>query len=59
LLPYGTPASELSGSDTSGQRVRPFGIRAQGDFLPETPARNESPAPFPSYPCMDRLPVPA
>ena len=33
------PASELPSSDTTGQRVRPFGIRAQGALLPETPAR--------------------
>ena len=46
----GTPASEPAGSDTSGQRVRPFGIRAQGALLPETPAWKEGPPPFPPYP---------
>lgn len=33
------PASGLPRPDTSGQRVRPFGYRAQGALLPETPAR--------------------
>jgi hypothetical protein len=42
------PASGLPRPDTSGQRVRPFGIRAQGALLPETPARKG--APFPLYP---------
>ena len=44
------PASEPSRSDTMAQRVRPFGIRAQGALLPETPARNGGPPPFPPYP---------
>ena len=46
----GTPASEPSRSDTSGQRVRPFGIRAQGALLPETPARTGDAVPFPPLP---------
>ena len=46
----GTPASEPSRSDTSGQRVRPFGIRAQGALLPETPARTGDAVPFPPFP---------
>lgn len=37
----GSPASDLSGSDTPGQRVRPFAFRAHGALLPETPARKE------------------
>ena len=44
------PASEASRSDTSGQRVRPFGIRAQGALLPETPARTGAAVPFPPLP---------
>ena len=44
------PASEPSRSDTSGQRVRPFGIRAQGALLPETPARTGDAVPFPPLP---------
>ena len=46
----GTPASEPAGSDTSGQRVRPFGIRTQGALLPETPARTGDAVPFPPLP---------
>lgn len=38
----GSPASDLSGSDTSGQRVRPFACRVQGALLPETPAPNKA-----------------
>ena len=47
----GSPASELSGSDTPGPRVRPLGIRAHGALLPETPARKgETPfSPHPRY----------
>ena len=33
------PASGLPRPDTDGQRVRPFGICAQGALLPETPAK--------------------
>ena len=44
------PASGLPRPDTSGQRVRPFGIRAQGALLPEAPASKEGPPPFPPYP---------
>jgi hypothetical protein len=45
----GSPASEASRSDTSSQRVRPFGIRAQGALLPEAPAQKGN-APFLRYP---------
>ena len=38
----GTPASEPSCSDTSGQGVRPLETRAQGALLPETPASEPS-----------------
>jgi hypothetical protein len=48
LLPCAIPASELSGSDTSGQGVRPLETRAHGALLPETPARKG--IPFPPYP---------
>ena len=34
----GSPAPERFASDTTDRRVRPFGIRAQGALLPETPA---------------------
>lgn len=34
----GSPASERFASDSSDRSVRPFGIRAQGALLPETPA---------------------
>ena len=44
------PASGLPRPDTDGQRVRPFGIRAQGTLLPETPAWNGGPPPFPPNP---------
>jgi len=43
------PASGLPRPDTDGQRVRPFGICAQGALLPETPARKGE-MPFPLYP---------
>ena len=49
------PASEPSRSDTMAQRVRPFGIRAQGALLPKTPARKEGIAPFPPYPHIRRV----
>jgi hypothetical protein len=44
------PASEASRSDTSGQRVCPFGIRTHGALLPETPARTGDAIPFPPFP---------
>ena len=44
------PASEASRSDTSGQRVRPFGVRAHGALLPETPAWKGDAVPFPPFP---------
>lgn len=44
------PASEPSRSDTVDQRVRPFGIRAQGALLPETPAQTGDTVPFPPLP---------
>ena len=34
----GSPASKRFASDSTDRRVRPFGIRAQGALLPETPA---------------------
>lgn len=38
--PFAGPTrSDLSGSDTSGQPLRPIGCGAQGALLPETPAR--------------------
>jgi hypothetical protein len=46
----GTPASEPSRPDTLDRWDRPLGTRAQGDFLPETPAWQEGTAPFPPYP---------
>ena len=52
----GPPASELSGSDTSGQRVRPFAIRAQGALLPEDPARRWDDSPFLHHPHQTALP---
>ena len=50
LLPCGTPASDRFWSDTPDRRVRPFGIRAHGALLPETPASKGCTAPFPHYP---------
>ena len=50
------PASGLPRPDTSGQRVRPFGIRAQGALLPETPARTGDAVPFPPLPRRCVLP---
>ena len=44
------PASGRPRPDTGGQRVRPFGIRAQGAWLPETPARIGDAVPFPLLP---------
>jgi hypothetical protein len=32
------------------ERVRPLGTRARGAWLPETPAWQEGPPPFPPYP---------
>ena len=37
-LPCGNPASDRFRSDTPDPKVRPLGIRAQGAWLPETPA---------------------
>jgi hypothetical protein len=47
----GSPASEPFGSGTSDQRMRPFGIRAQGALLPETPAQGVGFIPLPPHPC--------
>lgn len=46
----GSPAPEHFVSGTTDRRVRPFGIRAQGALLPETPARKVGYIPFPPYP---------
>jgi len=46
----GSPASELSGSGTSGSGVRPLKTRAQVALLPETPARKGPP--LSAYPRM-------
>jgi hypothetical protein len=51
LLPCAIPASELSGPDTSGPRVRPLENRAQVALLPETPARKGL-VPFSPYPAL-------
>jgi hypothetical protein len=51
----GSPAPERFASSTSDRRVRPFGIRAQGALLPETPARKER-SPFSPYPVMGIFP---
>ena len=54
LLPCEIPAPELPCSGTNGQSVRPFGNRAQGALLPETPTSKECSAPFRPYPSLRR-----
>jgi hypothetical protein len=53
LLPCAIPASQPSGSDTTGSGVRPLKTRAQGALLPETPARKGEPfSPDPAMRCQ-------